>query len=709
MSPRIRWTLILVFLTLVLAICAGGLALRGGLMSRPDDQNAHEIAFSSLPLQSISRDTEYREARMLPPGLNAVDVGPVPDNGALRLSYAARGIASSPPAVRIYCDGRLAERLSGPEGMAWSDVRVDLAGHAGADCRVVFDAGSPLWVAACELTPTATQRPNVLVVLIDTLRPDHLGCYGYARTTSPHMDALAADGVILHDTFSQASWTRPAVGTLFTSVYPKGHGAVDRPDLLRQDLPTLAQAFRDDGYETHAFVANPSVLPQWGFGPGFTRYGDIDAMVVESGKDAHVIDAGIAAIEHAQGRPWFLYLHAMGPHSPYDPPAPYDARFVSEAAQGEGEAGERARTVDLYDGEIAFTDAQVGRLIERLKALDLYDDTLILVLSDHGEEFWEHGGLGHGTALYDEQIWIPCILKLPGGAHAGGARHGVAQLMDLGPTLLDLAGIPAPPSFQGVSLRTLIAEGDIEEERPAYASLYLEQHNQYTARTEDYKYIRDAVADTRVWFDLAVDDGERRPRPLRGAPPTAAELASYASRIVAMSGAGLHILVTGSLRDPNDVTFTLHGPGLDSWRLRYPARNGSVEMAEDGLHFTMATAPGPDCPPGLVEWIERGGEPNNAHLVVRADPDAPLTITARLNGRPMPADRVRIGADMRPASLDGKAVLPLDLVALSEQFDPSVLPRELAAYVWYVPSAGAVSDDALDPEMLDALESLGYL
>lgn len=709
MPPRRRWIPVFTLFSLLLVVCGGGLALYGGLAPHPDDGAVEPIALSSLPLQSVTRGTEYREARILPPGLNAVDAGVVPEGGALRLSFAARGVASSPAVVRVYCDERLVERVIGPEGLAWSDVRVDLAHHAGARCRVVFDAAMPLWAAACELTPVETQRPNVLIVLIDTLRPDHLGCYGYARATSPRLDALAADGVLLRDVFTQASWTKPAVGTLFTGVYPKAHGAVDRPDLLRQDLPTLAQAFRDDGYETIAFVGNPSVLPQWGFGPGFIRYGDIDAMVVEAAKDARVIDAGIAAIEHAQGRPWFLYLHAMGPHSPYEPPAPYDARFASDAARGAGEAAERARTVDLYDGEIAFTDAQAGRLIERLKALDLYDDTLILVLSDHGEEFWEHGGLGHGSALYDEQIRIPCILKLPRGAHAGAVRSGVSQLLDLGPTLLDLVGIPAPPSFEGRSLRALIAGDGAAPDRPVYASLDLEQYSQYAARTEGCKYIRDAVADTRVWFDLAVDRAEARPQPMRAAPPTAAELAEYASRIVAMSGAGLHILVTGSLRDERDIEFTVQGPGLEEWRLRYPARNGFVAKDGNALRFSMSTAPGPDCPPGLVGWIERGGEPNNAHLVVQAAPDVPLTITARLNGRPMAADRVRIGADMRATRLEETALVPEDIVALSEQFDPVVLPDELAAYVWYAPSAGAVSDEALDPEMLNALESLGYL
>lgn len=644
---------------------------------------------------------------MLPAGLNAVELGRAPVGGAVRLSFAPKGVAAVAPEARVYCDGRLVARSSSSDPLSWTEVRRDLSGLAGADCRVVFDSSTPLWVATCELTPRDLDRPNVLVVLIDTLRPDHLGCYGYERATSPNMDALAADGVLFHDAFSQASWTRPAVGTLFTGTYPTVHGAIDRPDLLRQDLPTLAQAFRDHAYETVAFVSNPSVLPVWGFGPGFTRYSDVDSMAVDPGRDKDVMDAGIAALDYLAGRPWLMYLHAIGPHSPYDPPAPYSTRFASESARGTGELAERSRTVDLYDGEIAFTDAHLGRLIDRLKSMGQYDNTLIVVMADHGEEFWEHGGLGHGTTLYDEQIRIPLIMKLPARRFAGEVRHGITQLMDVGPTLLDLAGIPVPPSFQGSSFRTLIERGDADLERPAYASLFLEQHRQYAARTLEYKYIRDTVSDTRVWFDLAVDTHENHP--LGAVPPTAEALAAYASRIVATSGSGLHVLVTGSLRDPHEFELDIQASGLETWRLRYPARNGTVTPVNGGLRFRLVTAPGPDCPPGLIEWTERGGEPNNAHLLVQTGADSPITITARLDAKPMPVERLRLGADQRPAARSEMTFLPREVIASSDRFDPVVLPPLLAAYIWYVPTGGSVPDDALDRQMLDALESLGYL
>jgi arylsulfatase A-like enzyme len=544
------------------------------------------------------------------------------------------------------------------------------------------------------------------VYLIDTLRPDHLSCYGYARETSPHIDALASEGVRFSEMISQASWTRPAVASLLTSTYPSVHGAVDRADILPDTFDTLPKVFHQSGYETAALMANLTCLPMWGFGPGFRQFVDVDSTVVSGTKDAQVADSVIEALHLSQGRPWFYYVHNFGPHSPYDPPAPYNTRFVSPAAKGEGPNADRAQLIDLYDGAIAFTDAQFGRIVKTLKELGMYDDTWIVVVSDHGEAFNEHGDWGHGTSLYDEQIRVPCVIKPPRDLHFNGERDGIAELIDIAPTLLDLADFRVPDEFQGRSLRDHL-EGAPATDRPAFSSIYLEQQNQYGARNSHAKYVYDAAAHRPAWFDLRTDPQELNALGL--APQHGASLAHYASTHAASNRSGLHILLTGSLEEDRTFEGKISGVGVGDFDLRYAAQNGEASLTDDGLSFRVTTSPGEDCPADIVAWHEAIGELNNAHLVVQVDPAEPLAATVALDGMPIPPDKVYLGPNKRNVPLDGVELRVDDIEASSDAFNPADLPSKHAVYVWYVPPVDTIDDRSLEPEMVNAMKALGYM
>ncbi|MBI4557045.1 MAG: sulfatase, partial [Candidatus Hydrogenedentes bacterium] len=325
---------------------------------------------------------DARTAYVVPAGKDmTVSLGTLESGSVLRLGILPLCSSDAVVEGRVYVGNRLVNTVRVPDGQRWRDYRIEMSGYGqpGEPCRVVLDSPFPFQLAPCELVSTLATRPNVLVFLVDTLRPDHLGSYGYHRNTSPNLDAFARDAVRFTHMVSQSSWTRPAVASLFTGAYPSVHGARDRADVIHGDIPTLAEALRDAGYEGHGYVSNPNVLPVWGFSRGFSRYVNATAKAGKHANDGLVVDAAIAGLRNVMGRPWYLYVHTVGPHAPYEPPAPYERRFVTSSELGGKEEIERRRTIDLYDGEIAFTDAQFGRLVDELKRQGTYNNSLIIV------------------------------------------------------------------------------------------------------------------------------------------------------------------------------------------------------------------------------------------------------------------------------------------------------------------------------------------
>lgn len=325
--------------------------------------------------------------------------------------------------------------------------------------------------------------PNVLVIVVDTLRADHLPAYGYEGGRTPNLDRFAQDAVRYEQAFANASWTRPSFASILTGRYASSHGVMGKPDSLPDDAVTLPEALREGGYETAGFVTNFNVGPYFNFQQGFDEYAFLEPEFVLGADDSaaklllvqtmrQVIErvrAARGAVEPGTAyqdaetvnrhlvswlergrrqRPFFLFVGYMDPHDPYFP-HPYDGTGYARAAHQRPDPSEAPRLRELYDGEITYWDEHFGRLMDELRRRGLYDDMMIVVTSDHGEEFAEHGGFWHGTTLYDEQLHVPLFVKYPRGERGGTSEARWVQSVDIMPSVLAAAGLPAVAGVQG--------------------------------------------------------------------------------------------------------------------------------------------------------------------------------------------------------------------------------------------------------------------
>ncbi len=361
---------------------------------------------------------------------------------------------------------------------------------------LVAAAAASVWVGgsagAAPVSFTTTTRAippaaagNVLFIVVDTLRADHLPAYGYRAIHTPNLDRFVADGVRFDQAFVNASWTRPSFASILTGRYPSSHRTTTKPDALPDALTTLPEALRAGGYATLGVVTNYNVAPFFNFHQGFDRYlylepefvlgaNDTAAKLLlvqflrqrieraraargkvargSAYQDAEVVNRVLLGLLDGHGEtPWFMFACYMDPHDPYYP-HPYDGTGYSRAANPHPRPDEAARLIALYGGEIEYWDLHFGRLLDELKRRGLYDALTIIVTSDHGEEFMEHGGYWHGTTLYDEQQRVPLIMKLPNGEQAGSVVSHWVESVDIMPTLLARAGLRVPAGVQGKDL-----------------------------------------------------------------------------------------------------------------------------------------------------------------------------------------------------------------------------------------------------------------
>ncbi len=378
---------------------------------------------------------------------------------------------------------------------------------------------------------------NLIVIAVDTLRPDHLGCYGYKRSTSPGIDRLAADGVLCENAMSQSPWTLPSFATVFTSLYPAQHGAVKLSNGMRTSFPTLAEILKDDGYATGAVVNAPVLKPMNRVNRGFDFYNFVPLRTrVADGTTSDVL----GWIDGMGDQPFFMFAHYFDPHRPYSPPAPYHRVFdpdydgrIGDSFDLEGFNAPKPELFSqmkvltpadwnhieaLYDGEIAFTDREIGRLLEGLRDRDLVKNTLIVFLSDHGEEFNDHGGFGHGHSLYNELIKVPLIFSLPGVLPRNASLARQVRLLDVMPTVLDILDIQPDADFEGVSLKPLLlGEGAVDEKEGtllppdvAYAEATTGNPESKTVMRYPWKLIYNMGTKQMSVYNLAEDPGEQR-------------------------------------------------------------------------------------------------------------------------------------------------------------------------------------------------------
>jgi arylsulfatase A-like enzyme len=331
----------------------------------------------------------------------------------------------------------------------------------------------------------------VLLISIDSVRADHLGCYGYARATSPRIDRLSREGTLFAQAVSTSSWTLPAHMSLLTGLLPEAHGAQRPASGLDSARTPLAAILGEAGFRTAAFVSSPFLDERYGFSRGFETYRNFwggadsaqgtasDAPGLQDYEASHhdrtgpdVVAAAAAWARAHRRAPFFLFVHLWEPHFDYIPPPPFDTLFVDRArhapipmdgfftndAIGPGMPPEAlGYVVSQYDGEIAYADHLVGALLDTLDALGLADETLVLLTSDHGDEFFEHGGKGHYRTLYDEVIRVPLVARGPGVARRPEAVASQVSLIDVAPTVLGALGIPRHPEMMGEDLGPLLA------------------------------------------------------------------------------------------------------------------------------------------------------------------------------------------------------------------------------------------------------------
>ena len=409
--------------------------------------------------------------------------------------------------------------------------------------------------------PAPDPRPNVLFISIDTLRADHLDVYGYPYRTAPNLSALAAEGTLFRNAISPTSWTLPAHVTMLTGLHPLGHGVLSREQRIGADQRSLSTLLGEAGYATGAFVGTDpfgNVGSRYGFDQGFEFFHhwphprrfrharllrELDEwrlLVVdeEVGGATAQVDAVAGWLRGQRRAPFFLFLHFYDVHSktrglPYAGPEPFREQFCSgldvdalETCRGElcatplldamarGEekpyGPEQARILRcLYDGGIAYMDAELGRLFAVLEEEGLADQTAVVVTSDHGQAFFEHGTPLHNT-LYEEITRVPLIVRIPG---APGLQRveGVVRLRDLAPTLLELTGTAPPPGLQGKSLVPVLRGEAQDFDEPALSVVY--GGDQLSLREGPWKLIRSKAQKGREKlevFDLRKDPGEKK-------------------------------------------------------------------------------------------------------------------------------------------------------------------------------------------------------
>lgn len=388
-----------------------------------------------------------------------------------------------------------------------------------------------------EATAEAACR-NVLLIVLDTVRADRLGCYGNQRGLTPRIDAFATSGVRFSNAFSHSPWTLPSTASLFTSLYPMQHRAGGRLGSftrLPSDAVTIAEAFRDAGTRTAAIFNVQFLTETYGMTQGFEH---VDVHALDSNVDvrraAETTDAAAEWLETREEGPFFLVVHYFDAHLVYDPPQPFRARFADpQDAETEdwlfGSIRDMAllrqansvfpppelvrRLESLYDGETAYVDHHVGRLLDILDARGLSTNTLVAITADHGEEFLDHGGFEHGHTFYDEQLHVPLIVRLPQlpADRRGATVDTTARLIDVAPTLLAAAGIPVDPGFEGESLLGLLL-GEEDEDRPVMSQGPLWGLPGDALRVNGHKLIRRVAKDGRVrldLFDLKTDKAEK--------------------------------------------------------------------------------------------------------------------------------------------------------------------------------------------------------
>jgi arylsulfatase A-like enzyme len=373
---------------------------------------------------------------------------------------------------------------------------------------------------------------NLIIISIDTLRADRLGCYGYGRPTSPNIDALAGRGLRFANVIAESPWTLPSHMSLFTGLHPSSHGVYDAKFRLAEKIPTMAEVLKIHGFRTFGYTGGGFVSGRFGFSRGFEIYQENKDPIRVKARDLRSsLDAASQKIGRlGSNERYFLFVHTYDVHCPYHPPSEYSLMFATRPLQDRLEtagfcdrdfnrrsltSGQIHHISDQYDAGIRAADEDIARFVRRLGELGAFEDTVFVLTSDHGEELKEHGRIGHTHSLHAELLKIPLIILAP-GVEPDVVEEG-AGLVDLMPTLLDLLGIEAPPS-QGRSLVAFMAGGQQDRlNRPLYSEL--DRFVQLRSVVRGRHHLIAKLVDEERWlYDLKTDPAEQTNLAGRGHP-----------------------------------------------------------------------------------------------------------------------------------------------------------------------------------------------
>jgi len=383
---------------------------------------------------------------------------------------------------------------------------------------------------------------NLVLVTLDTLRADRLGCYGFRGVQTPNIDSLAADGVVFEQATSTAPMTLPSHASILSGLIPPHHGVRDNGGFfLEEGTVTLAERLGDAGYATGAFVGAWVLDSRWGLSQGFDTYSDhfdlskykiVNLGTVQK-KGDEVMDLALDWLAGVKDRRFFAWIHLYDPHTPYEPPPPFDERYPGQP----------------YLGEIAYTDSVVGRLVAWLRQSGTWDRTLVVLVADHGESLGEHGESTHTFFVYDATQHVPLVVRTPWGDR--GRSHVQASTVDVMPTALELLGLPAPEGIDGRSLAPFVLHPAADADRVAYSETYFPrfhfgwQHLR-ALRNGRYKYVE---APRPELYDLRADPGETR----NLFAPNSETARSLAERLTALAGSGAQAAPDRESLDPETL------------------------------------------------------------------------------------------------------------------------------------------------------------
>ena len=416
-------------------------------------------------------------------------------------------------AIAGSCAGALARLRPGPR---WA-VSAGTAAAAAAIVLAFMPAGSAS-SAATAPEPVGANPPahlpqvdNVVLISIDSLRADRLGCYGNEHDTSPAIDRVARGGVRFANAMSATSWTLPSHTSLLTGRYLLSHGVISQNDQIPPSVPTLAELLHRAGFSTGGVVSTLWLRPQYGFQRGFDYYDDssvegkawYEELTLEPAPN--VTNHALDWLRQQHGRRFFLFVHFWDVHYDYTPPAPYDKMFDpdyqgsvtgtnfmhSKVIRRGMPQRDLQHVLALYDGEIRWVDDHVAKILAALDDMGVSDRTAVIVTADHGDEFFEHGGKGHQRTLYREVVHVPLIMRVP-GIEPGRVVEDPVSLVDVMPTVLDLTGAQAPPGTDGKSLAAALLSGTASDRGAIYGWLCNPE------RGTDCEAMQESPADTLI-------------------------------------------------------------------------------------------------------------------------------------------------------------------------------------------------------------------